>query len=113
MVGYYQNLEVAQQDDVERLVAWYREHEDVLPKYILEWLMKRDERVWQVIQLWETERFQPKPAVEHVALQPVQRKKVKVQRSIRLSMTEYYAFSVFMLVLMGVVTALTIWVVAS
>ena len=44
-MGYYKQLEITQQDDVDRLVAWYRASGSNLPEYLREWLLERDERV--------------------------------------------------------------------
>jgi hypothetical protein len=73
-MGYFNKLEVSVQDDVDRLVQWYRAHADVLPPYVLEWVVERDERLWALVQRWEKQPAQPKPASEHVALQPQTRR---------------------------------------
>lgn len=71
-MGYYKQQEVAQQSDVDRMVAWYHSEAKNTPKYLYDWLMARDERIWSAIEAWETAPVPPKPATEHVALQPVQ-----------------------------------------
>jgi hypothetical protein len=76
-MGYFNKLEVSIQDDVDRLVQWYRAHADVLPPYVLEWIVERDERLWALVQRWEKQPAQPKPASEHVALQPQTRRDAK------------------------------------
>jgi len=73
-MGYFNKLEVSIQDDVDRLVAWYKAHADELPPYVLEWIVERDERLWALVQRWEKQPAQPKPASEHVALQPQTRR---------------------------------------
>ena len=73
-MGYFNKLEVSVQDDVDRLVQWYRAHADVLPPYVLEWIVERDERLWALVQRWEKLPAKPKPASEHVALQPQSRR---------------------------------------
>ena len=73
-MGYYKQLEVSQQTDVDRIVQWYKAQRDVLPPYVLEWVNERDERLWSLIQRWEKQPAQPKPASEHVALQPQTRR---------------------------------------
>ena len=73
-MGYFNKLEVSIQDDVDRLVSWYRAHADELPPYVLEWIVERDERLWALVQRWEKLPAQPKPASEHVALQPETRR---------------------------------------
>lgn len=76
-MGYYKQLEIAQQADVDRIVQWYKAHADVLPVYVLEWINERDERLWGLIQRWEKQPAQPKPASEHVALQPQTRRQAR------------------------------------
>jgi hypothetical protein len=73
-MGYFNKLEVSMHDDVDRLVTWYRAHADELPPYVLEWIVERDERLWALVQRWERQPAQPKPATEHVALQPQTRR---------------------------------------
>lgn len=73
-MGYFNRLEVSIQDDVDRLVSWYRANADELPPYVLEWIVERDERLWALVQRWEKLPAQPKPASEHVALQPQTRR---------------------------------------
>jgi hypothetical protein len=68
-MGYYKQLEISQQTDVDRIVQWYKAHRDVLPPYVLEWVNERDERLWSLIQRWENDTPAPKPASEHIALQ--------------------------------------------
>ena len=76
-MGYFNKLEVSIQDDVDRLVAWYKAHADELPPYVLEWIVERDERLWALVQRWEKLPAQPKPASEHVALQPQSRRQTR------------------------------------
>ena len=73
-MGYYKQLEISQQTDVDRIVQWYKAHRDVLPPYVLEWVHERDERLWALVQRWEKLPAEPKPASEHVALQPQSRR---------------------------------------
>lgn len=92
-MGYYKQLQVAQQDDVDRIVQWYRAHAEVLPPYVLEWVNERDERLWALIQRWEKQPAQPKPASEHVALQPQSRREArelaKASEMIEFSKSDY------------------------
>lgn len=76
-MGYYKQLEITQQADVDRIVQWYKAHAEVLPPYVLEWINERDERLWGLIQRWEKQPAQPKPATEHVALQPQTRRQTR------------------------------------
>ena len=76
-MGYYKDLAISQQDDVDRIVSWYKAHAEALPPYVLEWINERDERLWSLIQRWEKLPAQPKPASEHVALQPQSRRQTR------------------------------------
>jgi hypothetical protein len=81
-MGYYKQLEVSAQADVDRMVAWYQSSGKHLPPYLHKWLLLRDERVWGAIHAWENQANDtqaaevpvraPKPATEHVALQAPQ-----------------------------------------
>jgi hypothetical protein len=92
-MGYYKQLEVSQQTDVDRIVQWYKAHRDVLPPYVLEWVNERDERLWGLIQRWENDTPAPKPASEHVALQPQTRRQrrelAKASEVIRFAKSDY------------------------
>jgi len=57
-VGYYKKLDVAQQDDVERTMAWYQASGKDLPPYLHNWLMLRDERLWGAIYAWEASQVE-------------------------------------------------------
>ena len=76
-MGYFNKLEVSIQDDVDRLVSWYKAHDGALPPYVLEWIVERDERLWALVQRWERQPAQPKPASEHVALQTQTRRQAR------------------------------------
>ena len=76
-MGYYKDLAISQQDDVDRIVSWYKAHAEALPPYVLEWINERDERLWSLIQRWEKLPAQPKPASEHVALQSQTRRQAR------------------------------------
>jgi hypothetical protein len=83
-MGYYNNLQVSAQADPDRIVAWYKSSGKTLPPYLHDWLLERDERVWGAIKAWENQPVAkkvaevitraPKPASEHVALQPQTRR---------------------------------------
>jgi len=76
-MGYFNKLEVSIQDDVDRLVSWYKAHDGALPPYVLEWIVERDERLWALVQRWERLPAQPKPASAHVALQTQTRRQAR------------------------------------
>ncbi len=71
-MGYYKQLEIARQADVDRTIAWYKASGQHLPAYLHAWLLNNDERLEGAIKAWETHPVAPKPATEHVALQPPQ-----------------------------------------
>lgn len=52
-MGYFKQQQIAEQEDVDRLVAWYAYHRDKLPKWYLEWLLEDSERLWANIEFWE------------------------------------------------------------
>jgi hypothetical protein len=88
-MGYYKQLEISQQADVDRIVQWYKAHRDVLPPYVFEWVHERDERLWGLIQRWENDTPAPKPASQHVALQPETRKQARATDGVVLSKSDY------------------------
>lgn len=67
-MGYFKNEQVANQEDVDRLVGWYRWHRDKLPVDYMQWLLKDDELLWKAIEMWERQPYPPRPASSHVAL---------------------------------------------
>lgn len=67
-MGYFKNEQVASQEDVDRIVAWWRFHDDKgLYKY-LTWAVADDARLWQEIRRWESQPWPPRRALDHVAL---------------------------------------------
>jgi len=50
-------------------VAWYRAHFDKLPAELMRAILTDDEFFQKAVTVWDNERFAPKPASEHVALQ--------------------------------------------
>ena len=103
-MGYYKQLEITQQDDVDRLVAWYRASGSNLPEYLREWLLERDERVWGAIQRWETNPVPPKRAELHVALEQQTRRSLREAKSKPTTITmtrDEYRMLLFALVAFG------------
>jgi len=78
-MGYYNRLEVGEQESVDRIVRWYRDHRDVLPPYLLNMIVNDEEFLGRAMWLWEGLVPEPKPAAEHVALQ-VRRRDVRGRR---------------------------------
>jgi len=75
-MGYYNRLEVGEQENVDKIVRWYRDHRDVLPPYLLNMIVNDEEFLGRAMWLWEGLVPEPKPAAEHVALQePVVRRR--------------------------------------
>src|SRR6056297_878622 len=68
-MGYFKQLQVADQEQVDRLVAWYKYHQGKLPASYIQWLLKDDELLWKAIEHWEKVPYAPIPATRHVALQ--------------------------------------------
>jgi hypothetical protein len=68
-MGALKQQAIAEQEDVDRLVAWYRWHKDKLPASYIQWLLKDDELLWKAIEHWEKVPYAPVPATRHVALQ--------------------------------------------
>ena len=65
-LGYFKNEQVASQEDVDLIVAWWRFHEERgLYKY-LNWAVQNDVRLWREISRWEAQPFPRKPALDHV-----------------------------------------------
>lgn len=97
-MGYCNQLGISQQDDVDRMVVWYKASGQNLPPYLHKWLLARDERVWGAIQAWEKQDVatkisevvrSPKPASEHVALQPQTRREARATDGVVLSKSDY------------------------
>jgi hypothetical protein len=98
-MGYYNQLGISQQDDVDRITVWYKASGQYLPPYLHKWLLLRDERVWSAIHAWEAQDVatkvseaivkSPKPASEHVALQPQTRKQARATDGVVLSKSDY------------------------
>ena len=68
-MGQIKQQAIADQEQVDRLVAWYRWHQDKLPASYIHWLLEDDELLWKAIEQWERVPYRPKSAFDHVALQ--------------------------------------------
>lgn len=66
-MGYHKNLEVEQQDKIDRIVRWYREHSDIVPSYMMGRILADGDLVDELVERWE-EIPAPVPASQHVAL---------------------------------------------
>ena len=65
-------------------VAWYRAHYEQLPAELMRAILADEEFFQKALTVWDNERFAPKPASEHVALQlPSRRVMRQAKRSYR------------------------------
>ena len=51
-MGYYKRLEVEEQAEIDRIVAWYGSNKD-LPDYVLNYILSQKQLLEDVIVLWE------------------------------------------------------------
>ena len=66
----------SQNKELADTVAWYRAHFDKLPAELMRAILTDDAFFQKAVTVWDNERFAPKPASEHVALQePVVRRR--------------------------------------
>lgn len=79
-MGYFKQQQIAEQEKVDRLVAFYRWHRATLPEYFMGWLLRDDERLWSAIAEWERLPYPPKPAISHVALQSGRRQLIEQRK---------------------------------
>ena len=59
----------SQNKELADTVAWYRAHFDKLPAELMRAILTDDAFFTKAVTVWDNERFAPKPASEHVALQ--------------------------------------------
>ena len=52
-MGYFNNQEVSQQGDVDRIVAWYSANKDV-PNYLLNRVLSEEKLMWEMVEAWES-----------------------------------------------------------
>jgi len=76
-MGYYNNMEVEKQEEVDRVIRWYNNHHAIVPSYLMRLIMDDNAFATKVVNAWEkielstVETPSPKPASEHVALQHI------------------------------------------
>jgi len=90
-MGYYKNLIVEEQERVDRISAWYRVFGAKLSKDEMNSLLADEAKLWQTISQWE-KSLEPKPAVEHVALQTTRkeiRAREKAAQTIVMTRSDY------------------------
>jgi hypothetical protein len=96
MMGIYKQLDVAFQEamttamhsadqELADTVAWYRAHYEQLPPELMRAILTDDAFFQKAVTVWDNKRFTPKPASEHVALQPatVSRRDLRPMKSYR------------------------------
>ena len=80
-MGAYKNIEVAMQEayhdpELRDTVDWYAEHMHKLPPELMRAVLSDEDFFQKALTVWDNNRFAPKPASEHVALQePVVRRR--------------------------------------
>ena len=69
-------------EDMADVLRWYQAHFDKLPPELLKEILSDDEFFKRALTVWENQTPAPKPASEHVALQPefVSRRALRKQR---------------------------------
>ena len=80
-MGGFSNIEVAMQEayhdpELRDTVDWYAEHMHKLPPELMRAVLSDEDFFQKALTVWDNNRFAPKPASEHVALQePVVRRR--------------------------------------
>ncbi len=78
-MGYYKNIEVEQQEQVDQIVRWYKTNADEVPAYLMSLIINDATFLTKVIDAWEDIELatlgepKPRPASDHVALQVTRR----------------------------------------
>lgn len=68
-MGYFKQQEIAEQENIDRIVAWYSSNWARVTDEHMDWLLEDEDRLWREILLWEYAAVAPpKPARSHVAL---------------------------------------------
>lgn len=82
-MGYYKDLDVLDQEKIDRVVRWWRTYEGVIPDYLMVMIIE-DSQFWEKA----SEAFEkhdippaPKPATDHIALQQDLRRPRNAKRS--------------------------------
>jgi hypothetical protein len=89
-------------------VAWYREHFDQLPAELMQAILTDDDFFAKALTVWDNERYAPKPASEHVALQVPQ----VSRRDLRQPRFTYRCALMWSLIVAALVTTLAVVVIA-
>ena len=89
-------------------VAWYRAHFDKLPAELMRAILTDDAFFQKALTVWDNERFAPKPASEHVALQVP----LVTRRSLRQRKPSYQCALIWSLIGVALLTGVALLVVA-
>jgi len=86
-MGVYKNIDAAMQEAIQdpalrETVDWYAEHMNKLPAELMRAILTDEDFFQKALTAWDNERFAPKPASAHVALQepPVRRRDLREPR---------------------------------
>ena len=80
-MGVYKNIDAAMQEAIQdpalrETVDWYAAHLDKLPAELMKAILSDEDFFQKALTVWDNERFAPRPASSHVALQePVVRRR--------------------------------------
>ena len=80
-MGVYKNIDAAMQEAMQdpalrETVDWYAAHLDKLPAELMRAILSDEDFFQKALTVWDNERFAPRPASSHVALQePVVRRR--------------------------------------
>lgn len=92
-MGVYKQVDVAfqeamitavntQDQELADTVAWYRAHFDKLPAELMRAILTDEEFFQKALTVWDNRALSPKPAREHVALQPVSRRSLRKRKGV-------------------------------
>ena len=56
-MGYYKNIRTLEQQKVDDIVRWWKDHEPILPEYLLRLIVAEDKFLWAAIEAWEDNDF--------------------------------------------------------
>lgn len=88
-MGYYKQLDVLNQEKIDRVVRWWKAHEGITPDYLMVLIIEDSRFFEKASEAFEsTEQIRaPKPAREHIALQAESKRPRKTKRSWDFSMS--------------------------
>jgi hypothetical protein len=74
-MGYYNNIDVEQQEAIDDIIAWWKSHEGRVPDYLLKMVVEDNDFWPKVRDRWVAEELKPRRATSHVSLQPSRRRR--------------------------------------